>query len=201
MGLRPLESRILRMANGTTDSSSPSVPSDLSALAARILLGDTLAEPLFRCVSQRGLKILIKHRIQSDVDVDTLAARVIDETIQALRNGTSCGEDVSRWMCGTARRVALEWMAQTRRPESDAPSLTEAPADDVDGEAVRAFSALTDIRRRVATLFYVRRQATEAICAEVGLTPAEFESTKSSIRKQMRQASTRRAASCVVGCA
>lgn len=178
------------MINGTTASSSPSVPSDIPGLATRIIHGDRLAEPLFRLACSRGLRLVIDHHLRGNTAAEPLVEQVTDGVIAALRNGTIVGGDVTAWMCRQARHLALQLKPQQQ--------TIAVPASRMGREV---FATIPALHQRLLRRFYLDAHTKETICAEEDLSPAEFDAIRSNARKKMMPQHSSASENYVAGCA
>lgn len=163
--------------------------SELAVMVRRIIAGDSRAEEELVHRYKEGVGIIINQIVQSRDATEDVSQETYKIALVKIRRGdVRDPERLSGFICGIARNLALEHVRKARRLTNQdeigkADSIPDRAPDQLDrlcqeesSQTVRqVIDELKSQRDRAVILrYYIAEEDKDQICADLGLTRAQF---------------------------
>ena len=162
---------------------------ELTDLVGRIMAGDARAEEEMVRRYKEGISIIICHIVQSQFATEDISQETFRIALEKIRQGdVRDPKRLSGFICGIARNLAIEYIRKARR-QTNQEEIGEAEevADPAPNQLEHLFQkerarivhkVIDELKlerdREVILRFYIAEEDKDKICADLGLTRAQF---------------------------
>jgi len=193
--------RLLPLASGVErPADSGSAHTGNSLLVSRIIAGDAGAEA--ELVDRFGAGVFqIVASIARNDQAEDFSQETLMTIIRKIRNGdVEHPESLPSFVAKVARFHAIEQMRKLRRrnlsedleqaeqvPDSSPNRLEELQTSEESGEIRELLQDLRPRYRQLLLRFYINEESKEVICADLGLTPKQFDNVLHRARNSYKE--------------
>lgn len=183
-----------------SDATGSDLASELAALAARIRLGDKVAEHELGARYLRAIRAIVRrHCRPNEAQIDDIAQDVLADILKRLRAGLiDDPQALPHYLQLAIRHSCTAFYKREQKMQTDAPDVEDAaPGSDpldfhVRQQRARLLRELLDELpvardRELLRRFYLLEETRDSVCAQLGIDTGHFHRVIHRARERLRQ--------------